>query len=122
MFRLRKPLSKTCPDFGDYLNVMIDRFPINLTFPYFNYCGPSGKTKGSFKKKPTYLLDIYCLNHDRFYEKHSDTNKRRRADIRLRNQAWKRFIAKDAVTYEKFIALFVYYGMKLKVAITKKQK
>lgn len=118
MFRIRKRLSKLCPEIGNILNIMIDNLPINLTFPYFNHCGPSGKTKHKIKLKPTCLLDQYCLKHDEFYEKYLKANKRRNADILLSKQARQRFLANDSSLYEKCVALIIWYVMKLKVVVT----
>jgi hypothetical protein len=78
------------------LNQLINRLPMELHMPGYNYLGPgtrfnerkSGKL-GKLKQIPVNKLDQAAFEHDQAYTDYADLKHRQKADKRLRVQAEK---------------------------------
>ena len=96
------------------LNTIIDKLPISLHVPGYNYCGPGTKLKG---QPAVNKLDEYCKQHDIFYSKNSDTASRNKADMVLADQAWERVKSFDAGIGERAAAYAIVNAMKVKAKL-----
>ena len=99
---------------GGILNTIIDKLPISLHVPGYNYCGPGTKLKG---QAAVNKLDEYCKQHDIFYSKTSDTAARNKADLVLADQAWERVKSLDAGIGERAAAYAIVNAMKAKAKL-----
>lgn len=98
------------------INDIINKLPVELHIPGYNYCGPGTKlharlSRGDVGVNP---LDEACKNHDIAYSLYKDLPSRYRADKNLAEQAWSRVKAKNSTLKEKAAAWAVTNIMKLK--------
>lgn len=93
---------------GGLLNWMIDKLPVELHLPGYNYCGPGTKLKKRLKRgdKPINDLDSLCLQHDLAYES-KDSKKRNEADKKLANGAWEIFKSNNSGLSERAFSYLV---------------
>ena len=96
------------------LNTIIDRLPVSLHVPGYNYCGPGTKLRG---QPAVNKLDEYCKQHDIFYSNNSDTAARNKADLVLADQAWERVKSLDAGIGERAAAYAIVNAMKAKAKL-----
>lgn len=111
--RLNKSKSKTG---AGIVNTLINKLPIELHLPGYQYCGPGTKlekrlTRGDKGINP---LDSACRNHDIAYSNSIDIRDRHRADYELEQRAWERFKSSDSSFGEKTAAWLVTNTMKVK--------
>ncbi|KAF6197995.1 hypothetical protein GE061_007740 [Apolygus lucorum] len=106
---------------GGLINSLIDKIPIELHIPSYQFCGPGTKLEERLQRgdKGINQLDKFCKEHDIAYsesQKDPSTYKalRREADLKLEEQAWQRVKSKDANFGEKAAAWLVTTGMKAK--------
>ncbi|KAK5645901.1 hypothetical protein RI129_004365 [Pyrocoelia pectoralis] len=98
------------------LNTVINKLPIELHLPGYQYCGPGTKldkrlARGDPGVNP---LDVQCKLHDISYRDNSDLENRHKADHRLEQSAWSRLKSSDATIGERISALAVGSIMKAK--------
>lgn len=98
------------------LNTIINKLPIELHIPSYQYCGPGTKLSERIARgdKPKNKLDAACLQHDISYSRRTDLGERHKADKQLGEAAWQRLKAPDSNLGEKAAALFVTGVMKAK--------
>ncbi|CAH1995670.1 unnamed protein product [Acanthoscelides obtectus] len=88
------------------LNSLIDRLPIELHLPQFQYCGPWTHLQKQLRRGDPGIngLDAACKQHDIAYSKSSSIADRHRADEILEQQAWNRFwvVLESEVERRKF--------------------
>jgi len=98
------------------LNTLINRLPVEVHLPGYQYCGPGTNLKKrlSLGQRGINRLDSACRNHDIAYDKSNSLSDRHKADRELENRAWERVYAKDAGFKEKAAAWIVTTGMKVK--------
>lgn len=101
------------------LNNVINKLPIELHLPGYQYCGPGTKLeKRLVRGDPGInILDKACKEHDIAYSKFTDTTNRHKADKILGEKAWQRVTSKDAKLSERAAALAVTNIMKAKVKL-----
>lgn len=99
------------------INTLIDKLPIELHLPGYNYCGPGTKLKQRLLRgdKGVNKLDEACKYHDIAYSNYSDLNNRNKADLELLNMAKQRLRSNDAGRGEKLASWIVSKIMKAKV-------
>lgn len=92
-----------------FLNSLINKLPIELHLPGYQYCGPGTKlTKRLNRGDPGInQLDKACKEHDIAYNINKDQEKRNIADKILAGKAWQRFKSSDANLNEKANSLLV---------------
>lgn len=102
-----------------WLNSVINRLPIELHIPGYQFCGPGTKLKKRLARGDTGInkLDQACREHDIAYSKNKDLKERHTADLQLANRAWERVTAADSNTGERLAAWAVTNGMKSKVKL-----
>lgn len=99
------------------LNKLINRLPIELHIPGYQYCGPGTKlaervARGDPGVNP---LDAACKEHDIAYSQNRENvAARNSADRVLADRAWQRVFARDAAIDEKLAAYVVANTMKAK--------
>lgn len=98
------------------LNSLINKLPIELHLPGYQYCGPGTKLdKRLARGDPGInLLDKACKEHDIAYSQKSSVEDRREADKILIEKAWQRVKSPDAKFGEKTGAWIVTNLMKTK--------
>lgn len=98
------------------LNKLVDKLPVELHLPGYNYCGPGTKLSKRLQRgdKGINPLDEACKEHDIAYSKFQDVERRNQADRELAEIALKRVTAPDSGFGEKVAALGVGGAMKLK--------
>lgn len=104
---------------GGVLNTLINKLPVELHIPGYQYCGPGTKlqkrlARGDPGRNP---LDRACKAHDIAYSQSSDLAHRHRADQELASAAWARAKSGDSSIGERIAALGVAGTMKAKVAV-----
>lgn len=99
------------------INTVINKLPVELHIPGYNYCGPGTKLQKRLLRGDVGVnkLDEACRLHDIAYTKYIDTSSRHAADLELAKKAWERFKSSDASVGEKAAALLVSNIMKGKV-------
>lgn len=99
------------------LNSVINKLPVELHLPGYQYCGPGTKLEERLAKGDPgiNLLDQACKQHDISYSKLKNTPERHIADTILAEKAWQRVKSKDAGLRERANALLVTNLMKAKV-------
>lgn len=92
-----------------WIDRLIDRLPLDLTLPGFEFCGPGTKLKERLEEGRTGVnpLDSYCREHDISYANSKDPRVRAAADEWLQRKAEERLEAPDASWCEKIAALLV---------------
>lgn len=98
------------------LNSLINKLPVELHLPGYQYCGPGTKLdKRLARGDPGInLLDKACKEHDIAYSQKSSVADRREADKILIEKAWQRVKSPDAKFSEKTGAWVVTNLMKAK--------
>lgn len=98
------------------LNTLINKLPVEVHIPGYNYCGPGTKLHKRLARGDRGInpLDEACKKHDIAYSQFNDTNTRNIADGELAAAASKRVTASDAKLGEKIAALGVANIMKIK--------
>lgn len=99
------------------VNSLINRLPIELHIPGYQYCGPGTKVRKRVKRGDQGVnpLDAACKKHDLAYLDNLDNlDARHKADYDLEQSAWKRVQSKDASASEKGAAWLVTNIMKAK--------
>lgn len=99
------------------LNSLINKLPIELHIPGYQYCGPGTKLEKRLKRGDPGInpLDTACKEHDIAYAKFQNIENRHRADKILEEKAWQRVVSKDANLSERASALLVTNIMKGKI-------
>lgn len=102
-----------------FLNSVINKLPVELHIPGYQYCGPGTKLqkrllRGDPGKNP---LDRACKEHDIAYTRSPGLAERHVADKELISAAIGRLKAKDASIGERIAALGVAGAIKTKVAM-----
>lgn len=110
----RTTLTNSCKNYvrrsgGGIINTLINKLPIELHIPSYNFCGPGTKLNKRLARgdKGVNQLDEACKEHDIAYSKYSDLERRHNADKILANKALKRFKAKSSSVGEKLSSLMV---------------
>lgn len=113
--KVRKEKSKRGLGFFDKI---IDKLPIELHLPSYQYCGPGTKLEERLARgdKGINKLDGFCKEHD---ENHKDSSERLIADKKLGAEALKRVFSKDAKLGERAASLLVTAAMKAKTGLAK---
>lgn len=98
------------------VNSLIDKLPIELHIPTYQYCGPGTKLNKRLRRGDPGInaLDAACKEHDIAYSKHKDLSSRHEADRILEEAARSRFKAKDSSLGEKASSWAVANVMKVK--------
>jgi hypothetical protein len=98
------------------INSVINKLPIELHLPGYQYCGPGTNLKKRLARgdKGINLLDSACREHDIAYSHSNSIADRNEADHILENRAWERFKAPDSDYKEKAAAWGVTSAMKVK--------
>ncbi|XP_025405477.1 uncharacterized protein LOC112679776 isoform X2 [Sipha flava] len=98
------------------INSLINKIPVELHVPGYQYCGPGTNLKKRIARGDpgTNTLDSYCKDHDIAYDRSNALSDRRKADYILENKAWHRVKARDSSLREKAVAWGVTTAMKLK--------
>ena len=102
------------------VNSIINKLPVELHIPGYQYCGPGTKLKERLARGDPGInpLDAACKEHDIAYSKNRDNLvARHAADRVLTERAWKRVLAKDAGLGEKTAAWGVTNTMKVKTKL-----
>lgn len=104
---------------GALLNSFINKLPVELHLPGFQFCGPGTKLEKRLARGDVGInpLDRACKEHDIIYSVVNDLDKRHDADRVLISKAVERLKAKDSSLGEKAAALSVIAIMKAKVKI-----
>lgn len=104
---------------GNILDKIINKLPLELHVPGYQFCGPGTKLEKRLKRgdKGINKLDSACKEHDIAYDKHKSGSERRKADRILGEEAFKRFKSSDSSLGEKAAALAVSGIMKAKSAL-----
>ncbi len=113
LVNIRKEFDRTGRGF---FNDVLDKLPIELHVPGFEYLGP-GTTYELKQEKginPANKPDKFALNHGKFYSEYKDFKKRHEADYVLQQQARERITAPDASLREKLAAVGTFAAMKAK--------
>lgn len=98
------------------LNSLINKLPIELHIPGYNYCGPGTNLKKRLARNDQGInpLDEACKVHDLAYAKTSDIEGRHKADKILEEAASQRLSSRDASIKEKMAAFGVKGVMNVK--------
>lgn len=101
------------------VNRLINKLPVELHIPGYNFCGPGTKlaTRLSRGDQGVNELDEACKRHDIAYADNSDLASRHVADKDLYKKAKERFLSKDASIGEKLSSAVVSLVMKAKTAM-----
>lgn len=102
------------------IDKIIDKIPIELHLPKYQYCGPGTNLKKRMERGDPGInpLDAACKEHDIAYEEHKESSERAVADKLLQDKAMMRVISKDASFGERTAALGVAAAMKAKRLVT----
>lgn len=101
------------------VNRLINKLPIELHLPGYQYCGPGTKLKERLARGDPGInpLDQACKEHDIAYSRYKNTLDRNIADRILEEKAWQRVKSRDASLSERANALLVTNIMKAKVKL-----
>lgn len=99
------------------INQIINKLPVELHVPGYQFCGPGTKLKDKLNKTGINPLDSACKEHDLFYSLHPNTEDRHQADLILQQKAAARAKAVDATFGERLSANIVKNTMKIKRAL-----
>lgn len=99
------------------INSLINKLPVELHLPGYQFCGPGTKLDERLKRGDQGVnpLDAACREHDIAYSQFRDLKQRHRADNILAEKAWARVKANDSNLAERSAAWFVTNAMKTKV-------
>lgn len=103
------------------LDSIVNKIPIEMHIPGYQYCGPGTKLKKRLNRGDPGInpLDQACKQHDIVYAQHDNGPKRYVADQILAKNALKRVVASDASLQERASALAVAAAMKTKIGLAK---
>lgn len=103
------------------LNGIINKMPVELHIPGYQYCGPGTNLKKRLARGDPGInpLDMACKEHDIAYDKYPSGKERYEADKVLASRAWKRVTARDAKMGERSAALTVAGAMRAKMGLSK---
>lgn len=106
---------------GGLLNKIIDKIPMEMHLPSYQFCGPGTKLAERLARGDNGInkLDEFCKQHDIAYAKHKDSSERYEADKKLGAEALKRVFSKDANLGERAASLLVSAAMKAKMGLSK---
>lgn len=98
------------------INDLINKLPVELHIPGYQYCGPGTKLKKRLERGDPGInkLDEACKDHDIAYSQNKDLDHRHEADKILQEKAWSRVKAGDTGVGEKAAAWTVTNIMKAK--------
>lgn len=101
------------------VNSLINKLPIELHLPGYQYCGPGTKLKDRLNRGDPGInvLDKACKEHDIAYSEKKDKGDRHIADKILASKAWSRAKSTDANLSERANALLVTNMMNAKVKL-----
>jgi hypothetical protein len=101
------------------LNSVINKLPVELHIPGYNYCGPGTKLSKRLSRgdKGVNDLDEACKEHDIAYNKSLDLINRHKADRVLLEKAKLRLHSSNSSLGEKTAALGVASAMKAKLTL-----
>lgn len=105
-----------------FMNSAINKLPIELHLPMYQYCGPGTDLKKRLARGDPGInkLDAACKEHDIAYDKYqTDDAERTKADEILASRAWDRVISLNAGIGERSNALGVAAAMKAKIGLAK---
>lgn len=128
-----------------FVDKLIDKLPIELHLPSYNYCGPGmfyiaifindtineyiveivkhvgTKLNERLARGDTGIngLDELCKEHDIAYATHKNSEERYKADKKLSSGALKRLFSKDAGLGERAASLLAITAMKTKAGLSK---
>lgn len=113
--RVKKKPSKRSG--GGIINKLIDKLPIELHIPGYQFCGPGTKLDKRLARgdKGINELDTACKAHDIAYSSSKSLEERHLADKVLGSKAWQRFKSPNASLGERLSALAIAGTMKAKV-------
>lgn len=113
----RRSLPSKVKKGGSLLNSAINKLPVELHIPGYNYCGPGTKLQKRLLRgdRGVNELDEACKQHDITYSNNINLTSRHKADQLLTEKAVERFKSKDASFGEKLAALGVAGVMKAKI-------
>lgn len=99
------------------INTLINKLPVELHLPGYQYCGPGTKLQKRLARGDPGInpLDQACKEHDIAYSQKKSVEDRRGADKILIEKAWNRVKSPDAKFGEKASAFLVTNMMKAKV-------
>lgn len=99
-----------------FVNSVINKLPIELHLPGYQYCGPGTKLDSRLARGDPGInpLDRACKEHDIVYSQKKAIDDRHIADKILATKAWERVKSKDADLNERANALLVSNIMNLK--------
>ena len=102
-----------------FVNSLIDKLPMELHIPFYNYAGPGTNLELRLEKgiKPVNGLDHASMMHDVSYSRSKDPTIRSAADAVLQEAAWKRFKDPNASVGEKAASWLTTAAMKAKRAM-----
>lgn len=116
-----KRSKKKCEKSGaGFIDKLIDKIPIEIHLPKYQFCGPGTKLKKRMERGDQGInqLDAACKQHDIAYSTHADSSERSVADKILQKAAMKRVVASDASLGERAAAFGVAAAMKAKRTLT----
>ena len=101
------------------VNKVIDKLPVELHIPGYNYCGPGIKLKKRLERGDIGInsLDEACKTHDLAYDSESSLKRRHEADRKLASDAMKVARSSKSGLKEKLAAAGVATVMKTKVKL-----
>lgn len=96
------------------MNSFINKLPIELHLPGYQYCGPGTKLEKRLARGDSGInrLDRACKEHDIAYSQHKDIENRREADRLLAEKAWQIAKSPDSSLRERTSAWLVTNAMK----------
>lgn len=103
------------------LDKIVNKLPIELHVPGYQYCGPGTKLSKRIARGDPGInpLDQACKIHDIAYDKYSQGPERYKADKLLAKKAWERVKARDSTIQERATALGVTAMMRAKMGLSK---
>lgn len=114
---MKKQFSRlqTCKGRG-IINSLINKLPVELHLPGYQYCGPGTKLKERLARGDPGInkLDQACKEHDIFYSKYREKDDRHIADKILAEKAWQLANSKDTNFGERINSWIVAITMKTK--------
>lgn len=118
---VKKIVRKSVKRGSGLVDTLIDKLPVELHLPGYNYCGPGTKLSERLERgdKGVNGLDELCKTHDIAYATHKDSTERKKADKELASGAFKRLLSKDASIGERAASLLVTSAMKAKASLSK---
>lgn len=103
------------------VNSIIDKIPLEMHLPGYQYCGPGTKVQKRVERGDNGInpLDAACKTHDVIYDKCKKTKERIKADKELLKASLKRIKSDDASLGERVAAVGVSAAMKAKISLPK---